>query len=84
MTENTEQYNGWTNRETWAASLYLNNDEGLYSMARECESPEALEEMIEELKDEREGNKLLTMMFDEIGSLWRVNWQEVWEGLQDE
>lgn len=23
-----ETYNGWTNRETWAVALYINNDQG--------------------------------------------------------
>ena len=28
-------YSGWTNRETWALMLHVNNDEGLYSLLHE-------------------------------------------------
>lgn len=30
-----EQYNGWTNRETWATKLHLDNDQYLYECAYE-------------------------------------------------
>lgn len=30
-----EQYNGWTNRETWATKLHLDNDQYLYELAYE-------------------------------------------------
>lgn len=29
-------YNGWKNYETWNVNLWLNNDEGLYDLARRC------------------------------------------------
>jgi hypothetical protein len=28
-------YNGWKNRETWSASLWIDNDQGSYNAARE-------------------------------------------------
>jgi len=32
----TSTYNGWTNRETWLVSLWLNNDPGSYEMLAEA------------------------------------------------
>ena len=29
-----EEYNGWTNYETWNAALWIGNDQGLYDIAR--------------------------------------------------
>lgn len=31
----TETYNGWKNRETWAFNLHWSNDQGLYEMTLE-------------------------------------------------
>lgn len=36
----SEEYNGWTNRETWAFMLNVDNDEGLYHESRDLVSGE--------------------------------------------
>jgi len=63
-----EEYNGWTNRETWAANLWIDNERGLYEAVQEeaeriaktgisfayVELAHYLEETIEELLDMEE------------------------------
>ena len=41
-------YNGWTNYETWNVALWINNDEGLYNIARKCGSYQDFVEYISE------------------------------------
>lgn len=34
----SDEYNGWTNRETWAFWLHVTNDQGMYHETREAAS----------------------------------------------
>jgi hypothetical protein len=84
-----EQYNGWTNRETWATALHLDNDQGLYETVRdwavsnlEEDENEAVTVLAESIEDfvtelvETDWDGVKSMRYD-IGSLWRVNWREI-------
>lgn len=103
-----ENYNGWTNRETWATALHINNDQYLQELATDY-AKTAWEEHSEDgegrfvtasdcLADTFEnwicedlltlenisGNQGLFGMLSDIGSLYRVNWQEIAESFIDE
>jgi hypothetical protein len=101
-----EDYNGWTNRETWATALHFDNDEGTYrirldlmAQAREMAEERDTEILTEEqstrfyladlLKDfvEDEAERVThdpenasewgRMMLSDVGSVWRVEWDEI-------
>ena len=33
-----KEYNGWSDWTTWNCALWINGDEGLYSIAKECKT----------------------------------------------
>ena len=81
-----QTYNGWSNRETWLASLWLNNDEASYALlleaGRQGEEPfdradwleRQLREQLEDTMDEA------SMWCDLINTAFnRINWVEVVE-----
>ena len=45
-------YNGWTNYETWNVALYIQNEYGLYQMAKQCEDYSHLVEIITEVSSQ--------------------------------
>lgn len=94
-----ETYNGWTNRETWAANLHITNDEGLYSSARETvqdaidvagpdkgshTAANALEDWFESTTEDFSDSDGIQTMVREVGSVWRVNWKEIADGLLED
>jgi len=90
----SEFYNGWSTRETWAVSLHINNCEGFQNIVTEMkdESKDVhelalkLREFFEQLESDamdHEVNRETKIMFTDIGSLWRVDWQEVAESFYE-
>lgn len=74
-----EKYNGWANRETWAVALYIGDDEGLSETCRGLDAYHLkanFEDLAADVVDGEASRDLRMMMLD-IGSLWRVDWQEV-------
>lgn len=96
-----EKYNGWSNRETWALALHVDNTEAWqqmrYGWAEEAKRLAEKDEILNEpryhlasmlkswaeevyervffdpaasVKDER-------MMVNDVGSLWRVDFDEI-------
>ena len=86
----TTTYNGWTNRETWLTSLWLNNDRGNYELLLNIYrinkpdryKAERLKSMIE---DQMYDLDLNASLFSDLlsTSLDRVDWLEVIKSNQD-
>jgi hypothetical protein len=89
-----DTYNGWTNRETWATVLWLDNEQGTQELMQEMAQQheftsnltDAIEDFVTELLDMESvlsappaQRKELISMSSDIGSLYRVNWYEIAE-----
>jgi hypothetical protein len=84
-----KDYNGWTNRETWATALHIDNDEGLLAPILEvAQLHDNLYDLADEIRDFIEEvldfdnvstNRNAFSMLTDIGSLYRVNWKEIAE-----
>lgn len=78
-------YHGWTNRETWATHLWLKSDEHLYNFSRGMVRLNHGEEQALSLRDWlEEARDMDDLMFQDIGDLSKVNWQEVAGALNGE
>lgn len=93
-----ETYNGWSNRETWAIHLWLTSYEEAYRWARDLvreaggtadgilqdEIAQAVWTFLDGGKPIIFSHKFLAGMIWDVGSFWRVDWNEVTEALRDE
>lgn len=88
-----ETYNGWSNRETWATALHIDNDTQLLGAVLEfSDQPDLadrLEGYVNEILDydafyirEVSVSRCAWLMMNDIGSLYRVNWRELAEHYQ--
>ena len=90
MLTTTSTYNGWSNRETWLASLWLTNDQGSYNLLLEAiragdsdfARADWLESQLREQLAEEAGNA--SMWSDLLNTAFhRINWVEVIENNQE-
>lgn len=92
-------YNGWRNYETWAVALWIDNEQGSYTYARERatealedadgDKQEAVSSLAEILKDEHEEANPLgdqASVYTDLlnAALSEVYWREIAENYIDE
>jgi hypothetical protein len=86
---NDTTYNGWTNYETWAAKLWIDNDQGEQEIAEEIVTSEhtlydagnALKDYYEESMPDLGANMFADLLRSAFDS---VNWQEIAEAIQED
>lgn len=61
----TQDYNGWTNRETWAAMLHIDNDQALLEIATDY--------AMQELEGHEEGEEINLYYLTETLKSWLEN-----------
>jgi|TARA_Y100000034_G_scaffold131991_1_gene193928 hypothetical protein len=87
----TEEYNGWSNRETWAANLHMTNDPGWDEAMRDAvieshlggdakyATADVIKGVFEEVVDGDIAFEVVEMILRDVGSMWRINWVEIAE-----
>lgn len=87
MPKEEEQYNGWSNYETWNVALWIGGDEGLYSIAKECkESAHPYQEFVNILKSVNTGEMASITYQTPDGVAWSdsgINKDEVNEYIRE-
>ena len=87
INKNEEEYNGWTNRETWLLNLWMTSDEGIYCYWREVAQSRMWKpfELADFLSEHYEDSipESLDPFFQDIirQAMGRVNWEEIAEAL---
>lgn len=71
-------YNGWTNRETWAVNLWLNNDEYVYKFIQ-SQLPLTPVKISYLTTEEVIGSYFRKIDADIDGNWYAVNWAEIAE-----
>ena len=72
----TETYNGWKNRTTWALNLWLNNDYDVYNHARIAAQNDRLEKFVRD-----EWAFFPTIMRTDVGAdLSMIDWEAITAG----
>ena len=93
--ETEQEYNGWSNKATWAFKLHIDNNEGDYNYWRDetktlelHELAVKLEEWFNEVFDSVIEGETVTeeakSMVKDVGNGHDINWREVADSLKEE
>lgn len=87
------EYQGWSNYETWAVALWIDNDRGLYEAVQEMkgefeesyELGDAIKSFMDEIIFDEDVEKVSPVSKDLLtGALSEVNWREIAEHVMAE